>query len=77
MHQDVKMTDSKQAYLQSDKAVLHYSFDIIPIKPYRRMLWHSAPQQQRSLLLLVITHKFNLHTGWFCWDVADAGTGET
>jgi len=53
--------------------IIPLCFDNIPRSPCRATLWHSpASQMQRSLLLLVMPHKLNLHTEKFCWDVPDA-----
>lgn len=43
------------------------SWDIWSVAP-----WHTPPSQmQRSLLLLVTSHKLNLHNEHFCWHVSD------
>lgn len=60
-------------HLDQSSPIIPLCFDNIPISPYGHALWHAPlSRRQKSLLLLVMAHKLNLHTEEFCWDVPDA-----
>lgn len=63
----------RHGHLDQSSPIIPLCFDNIPISPYGPALWHTPPsRRQKSLLLLVMVRKLNLHTEQFCWDVPDA-----